>query len=83
VTRQERQARKAAAEARQERVERFAVALRSTSARYLAGCMSKPTWKSHMGSLWGQVESAGLREQVESMVDPAMVGLRPFGEQRL
>ena len=68
---------------REERAERFAVALTSTSARYRAGCMSKTTWKSHTESLWGQVKAAGLYDEVLEQVDPALTGLRPPSEQRI
>lgn len=68
---------------RQEQAERFARALQSTSDRYYRGCLSKATWKSHMASLWGQVRAAGLYDNVLELVDPALVGLRPTGEQRI
>lgn len=68
---------------REEKITRFANALVSTSDSYHKGFMSKPTWKSHMESLWGQITALGLRENVEALVDPALVGLRPPSEQRI
>jgi len=68
---------------RKELASKLAQALTSTSDRYLAGCMSRPTWSSHISSLWGQVDAAGLKKDVLKLVDPAKVGLRPLSEQRI
>jgi hypothetical protein len=68
---------------REETAERLARALMSTGDSYRRGCMSRLTYRSHMASLWGQARVHGVMAEVEAQVDPALVGLRPLGEQRI
>lgn len=61
---------------------RFARAINSTTARYVDGFMSRPTYRTHLAALWGQVP-ASLREQVKEMVTVVEVARQdPQGEWR-
>ena len=51
----------------------LARAITSTVNRYWDNCMSHPTFKSHLRSLWGTVLAKGLAEPVTERLDPGVL----------
>lgn len=55
---------------KREHARRLARALRSTTERYFAGCLSRASWKIHMRGLWATVERHRLQRLVVKELDP-------------
>lgn len=53
--------------------DRLATAITDTVNRYWAGCMSRPTFRDHLRSLWGQVKAAGLAEPVTARLEAGIL----------